>query len=122
MTSQLKVKPNQRLIEYPNQGFMIADSKLYCSYCNCNVNWIHKSDVLRHTQAAKHAKAAARQRVSANVSILVSGNLGDGPDVPDSDPGEGSSTRTVVLSTVSSSRGNPPKPQRIHSRVYLSVI
>src|SRR6218665_8911 len=30
---------------------MIADVNLYCNYCNCNVNWIHKSDVLRHTQA-----------------------------------------------------------------------
>ena len=100
MTSQPKVKPNQRLIEYPNQGFMIADGSLYCNYCNCNVNWIHKNDVLRHTQAAKHTKAADRQRVSANASISVSGNLGDGPDVPDSDPGEGSSMRTVVLSTV----------------------
>ena len=97
MTSQPKVKPNQRLIEYPNQGFMIADGNLYCNYCNCNVNWIHKSDVLRHTQAAKHAKA--RQRASANASISVSGNLGDGPDVPQSaDPGERSSTQTVVLS------------------------
>ena len=67
---------------------MIADGNLHCNYCNCNVNWIHKSDVLRHTQAAKHAKA--RQRASANASISVSGNLGDGPDVPDSDPGEGS--------------------------------
>jgi len=43
MTSQPKVKPNQRLIEYPRQGFMIADGNLYayCNYCNCNVNWIH---------------------------------------------------------------------------------
>ena len=89
MTSQPKVKPNQRLIEYPNQGFMIADGNLYCNYCNCNVNWIHKSDVLRHTQAAKHAKAIQR----ANASISVSGNLGD---VPDSDPGEGT-MQTVVL-------------------------
>src|SRR6218665_4155242 len=100
MTSEPKagLKPNQRLIEYPNQGFMIADGNLYCNYCNCSVNWIHKSKVLRHTQAAKHAKAS--QRASANASISVSGNLGDGPDVPDSDPGEGSSTQTVVLSTV----------------------
>ena len=38
---------------------MIVDGNLglYCNYCNCNVNWIHKSDVLRHAQAAKHAKA-----------------------------------------------------------------
>src|SRR6218665_3916787 len=99
MTSEPKagLKPNHRLIEYPNQGFTIADGNLYCNYCNCNVNWIHKSDVLRHTQAAKHAKV---QRASANASISVSGNLGDGTDVPDSDPGESSSTQTVVLSTV----------------------
>ena len=62
------------------------------------MNWIHKSDVLRYTQAAKHAKA--RQRASANASISVSGNMGDGPDIADSDPAEGSSTHTVVLSTV----------------------
>src|SRR6218665_1675805 len=29
MTSQPKVKPNQRLIEYPNQEFIIADGNLY---------------------------------------------------------------------------------------------
>src|SRR6218665_1824322 len=121
MTSKPKVKPNQRLSEYPNQGFMIADGNLYCNYCNCNANWIHKSDVLRHTQTAKHAKA--RQRASANASIKVSGNLGNGPDVPDSDPEEGSSTQTVVLSTVSSSRGNAPKRQRTqYLHVYNKLV
>src|SRR6218665_219875 len=78
-------------------SLIIADGNLYCNYCNCNVNWIHKSDVLRHTQAAKHAKA--RQRALANASISVSRNLGDDPDVSYSNPGDGSSTQTVILST-----------------------
>jgi len=73
---------------------MIADGNLYCNYCNCNVNWIHKSDVLRHTQAAKHAKALQRLNFRANSSISVSGNLGD---VLDSDPGEG--TNKLVCSS-----------------------
>jgi len=86
MTSKPKLKPNQRLVEYPNEGFAILDGNLYCNNCDCDVSWIHKSDVLRHTQTAKHGKC--KQRAS---SISAAGNAGDG-NGPDgaAEPREGS--------------------------------
>ena len=73
MTSKPKLKPNQRLVEYPNEGFAILDGNLYCNYCDCDVSWIHKSDVLRHTQTVKHGKC--KQRASF---FSAAGNAGDG--------------------------------------------
>jgi hypothetical protein len=45
MTSKPKLNANQRLTEFPNEGFTVLESNLYCNYCDCNVSWLHKSDV-----------------------------------------------------------------------------
>jgi len=57
MTSKPKLKASRRLIEYPDDGFVVLDGNLYGNYCDCHVSWTHKSDVLKHTQTGKHCKA-----------------------------------------------------------------
>ena len=56
MASKPKLKASRRLIEYPDDGFVVLDGNLYCNYCDCHVSWTHKSDVLKHTQTGKHCK------------------------------------------------------------------
>lgn len=55
------------------------------------MSWIHKSDVLKHTQTGKHCNAKKR--------------------LPDCDVAEGSSTHNVNLSTISKSTGMSSKRQ-----------
>jgi hypothetical protein len=67
MTSKSKLNANKRLTELPNEGFTVPESNLYCNYCNCNVSWLHKSDVSKHIRADKHVKAKQRHgTVSVN--------------------------------------------------------
>ena len=40
----------------------MLDGSLYCNFCDCDVSWIHKSDVLKHTQTAKHVKGRSMKR------------------------------------------------------------
>jgi hypothetical protein len=67
MTSKPKLNANQRLTEFPNEGFTVLESNLYCNYCDCNVSWLHKSDVSKHIRTDKHVKAKQRHgTVSVN--------------------------------------------------------
>jgi len=71
-TSKPKLKPSQRLVDYPNDGFTVRF--LYCNFCDCDVNWVHKSDVHKHTQTAKHVKGKSQKR-PADESIFS--DIGD---------------------------------------------
>jgi len=62
MASKPKLKPSQRIADYPNDGFSVTDGSLYCNICDCDVSWIHKSDVQKHTQTAKHVKGKSMKR------------------------------------------------------------
>jgi hypothetical protein len=94
MTSKPKVKVNQRLDDFPNEGFAILDGNLYCNFCDCHVSWLHKSDVLKHTATAKHGNAKKRSLPNESVSV----SSGDG-------------TSTSAQSTVTF-RPNAAKRQR----------
>ena len=71
MSLKPKLKPSQRLADYPNDGLCVVDGSLYCNYCDCDVSWIHKSDVQKHIQTAKHVKGKSTKR-PADIS-----NVGD---------------------------------------------
>ena len=60
MTSKPKVKAFKRVVKYPDDGFYTLDGNLHCNYCDCHVSWLHKTDVLKHTQTANHGKAKKR--------------------------------------------------------------
>lgn len=86
MTSKPKLKPSQRLVDFPNEGLAVLDGNLHCNCCDCHVSWTHKSDVLKHIQTDKHGKAKKRQLT--NESVLGSG---------DGDSGEGTSHQGVAV-------------------------
>ena len=49
--SKPKLKASRRLIEYPDDRFVVIDVNLYCNYCDLShVSWTQKSDVLKHIQ------------------------------------------------------------------------
>jgi len=78
MSSKPKLKPHQRLADYPNDGFSVVDGSLYCNFCDCDVSWIHKSDVHKHIQTAKHVKGKSIKRpadTSSDSSHSVSAPL-----------------------------------------------
>jgi len=60
MSSKLKLKPHQRLADYPNDGFSVVDGSLYCNFCDCDVSWIYKSDVQKHIQTAKNVNGKTK--------------------------------------------------------------
>jgi hypothetical protein len=67
MTSKPKLNANQRLTEFANEGFTVLESNFYSNYCDCNVSWLHKSDVSKHIRTDKHVKAEQRHgTVSVN--------------------------------------------------------
>ncbi len=61
MTTKPKLKANQRLTEFPNEGFAVLDGNLYCNNCDCHVSWVHKSDITKHIQTEKHGRAKKRK-------------------------------------------------------------
>ena len=62
MSSKPKLKPHQWLADYPNDGFSVVDGSLYWNFCDCDVSRIHKSDVQKHIQTAKHVKGKSIKR------------------------------------------------------------
>jgi hypothetical protein len=104
MTSKPKVKVNQRLDDFPNEGFAILDGNLYCNFCDCHVSWLHKSDVLKHIATAKHGNAKKRSLPNESVSV----SSGDG-------------TSTSAQSTVTS-RPNAAKRQRTMGEMVSATI
>lgn len=75
MSSKPKLKPHQRVVDFPNEGLAIVDGNLYCNFCDCNVSWSHKSDVAKHIKTEKHEKAKKIQTATGNsVSDDVSCN------------------------------------------------
>lgn len=92
MTSKPKLKPHQRLIEFPNEGFIVLDGNMYCNYCDCNVSWVHKSDVAKHIQRDKHDKGKKRQ-ISMESESVSGDNISENPH------GEGTSTRCLGKNT-----------------------
>ena len=56
----------------------MVDGSLYCNFCDCDVSWIHKSDVHKHIQTAKHVKGKSIKRpadTSSDSSHSVSAPL-----------------------------------------------
>ena len=56
----------------------MVDGSLYCNFCDCDVSWIHKSDVQKHIQTAKHVKGKSIKRpadTSSDSSHSVSAPL-----------------------------------------------
>jgi len=73
-----EVKTTSTLADYPNDGFSVVDGSLYCNFCDCDVSWIHKSDVHKHIQTAKHVKGKSIKRpadTSSDSSHSVSAPL-----------------------------------------------
>ena len=79
MTLKPKLKPSQRLTEFPDEGFAVLDGNLYCNNCDCHVSWIHKSDVTKHIQTGKHCKAKKRMLADeSNTDMSSTQGVGHG--------------------------------------------
>lgn len=53
------IKPTQRIKEYPNEPFVVSNSKLFCNGCREEL-CIKKSSVKNHIASAKHKKGIER--------------------------------------------------------------
>lgn len=62
------MKAQQRVVEFPNEGFSVLDGNVYCNNCNCSVSWVHKSDIVKHIQTDKHKNGKKMRTLEAGPS------------------------------------------------------
>lgn len=60
-----------RLREYPNEGFIQENGKLFCKLCLTEVDFEKKSVIVAHTKSIKHQKGKENERQSTSVQMTM---------------------------------------------------